>query len=142
MLFAALIFTAFVPLSKRVKSGLAVASALALVSAANAADYTFITINVPDAAQVYATGKNRGGQIIVQACNRFVCYSFLYTSGVFIRRQMPGNFETIANGINDGERIVGFFQTSSLASRQGFQYSDGASTTINVPGSSSTEALA
>src|SRR5215469_15161765 len=116
MLLAALILTALRPTSKRIRSSLMVASLLAPVSGADAADYTFIAISVPGAVEVYATNINRGGQIVVQACERFSCspgYSFLYTSRLLIRRQMLGKFETIANGINDGEHIVGFFQTTS-----------------------------
>jgi probable HAF family extracellular repeat protein len=58
--------------------------------------------------------------------------SFLDTAGVFTTFVVPGASSTVASGINDGGRIVGYFDDAT--GRHGFVYSGGVFTAFDAPG--------
>lgn len=122
-------------------------------------------IDVPGALATVASGINKAGEIVGSYCNATTCESydgggqgFLLDKigGGFTTLDVPGAVHTAAVAINDAEVIVGNYtacktqaETSFAASSgqgapcvllqlHGFQLSGGAYTTIDPPGSIST----
>jgi probable HAF family extracellular repeat protein len=132
---------------------------LAAASPANAADYTFTSIDVPGAIQTTPFGINDEGQIV----GFFIdgtrdVHGFLLTAGrcsrrsdefaqrVFRKRHcfttldVPGTVTTEARGINNRGQIVGFSLGTAIGEQHGFLYSRGRFTQLDVPGASATAA--
>jgi len=61
---------------------------------------------------------------------------FFYANGSFTIIEVAGAKETIAQGINDRDQIVGYFKMTE--SYHGFLYENGSFTTIDVPGARET----
>jgi probable HAF family extracellular repeat protein len=118
------------------------AAPLAASSPANAAAYTFTTIDVPGAASTSANGINNAGQIVgtfdTSGPNARTS-GFVYPGGNFTIFDAPGS-ATIATGINDAGHIVGFVQTGPAGIGDGFLYSGSSFTSINAPGAGYTNA--
>jgi probable HAF family extracellular repeat protein len=79
-----------------------------------------------------ALGINDAGQIVASVD----VLSYLYTNGAFTPILIPGS-ETIANGINNADQVVGYYDFPFGAS-QGFVETNGVFTTIDVPGAAAT----
>ena len=110
---------------------------------------SYTTIVVPGAPLITtAQNINNVGQIVGIFGNNFVQHGFLDTGGNFTQLDVPGlsglQQYTIANGINDAGQIVGSYSDSQHLfmgqSSQGFVYTGGNFTPLNVPGATNTAA--
>jgi probable HAF family extracellular repeat protein len=116
----------------------AVAGLLAAGSAADAAAYTFTTIDVPGANFTQAFGINDAGQIVGTFGSSTGTHGFLDTGGSFTQLDVPGAILTGASGINDAGQIVGSFASSMGG--HGFLDTGGNFTQLDVPGAVFTDA--
>ena len=82
---------------------------IAAGSSANAADFSFITLDVPGETSTMPNSINDGGQIVGNFFEHLVPHGFLYSGGSFITIDVPGATYTSANGINNAGQIVGSF---------------------------------
>jgi probable HAF family extracellular repeat protein len=117
---------------------------LSTLAAAQAAEYTFTTIDVSEATLTAAFGINTAGQIVghfSRPAPLVTMHGFLTSDdGVtFTAIDVPEATGTIAFRINDDGQIVGYFDDAT--GRHGFVTSDGATfTPINVPSATVTQA--
>jgi uncharacterized membrane protein len=76
---------------------------LSALVAAQAAEYTFSTIDVPfsGATATVANGINTSGQIVGHYSSVSGAHGFLYGAGVFTSIDVPGANNTTPSGIND-----------------------------------------
>jgi uncharacterized membrane protein len=103
-----------------------------------AADYSFVSINVPGGDYTEAHGINERGDIVglYYTAADGVSHGFLLRKGVFTTIDVPGAAETLgARGINSRGDIVGGFTDSAFV-LHGYLLSDGRFTQIDVPGAS------
>ena len=104
--------------------------------AAFAADYTFTTIDYPDASATHVTGINNSGDIVGYYSNATDVggrvHGFLLAGGTFTTINVPGALSTVAHGINDSGDIVGEYMDAG-GNNNGFLLAGGTFTTINVP---------
>jgi probable HAF family extracellular repeat protein len=114
---------------------------LAAASSADAAAYTFTTIDAPGADLTRAFGINNAGQIVgsIENPSPGPPQGFVYNTGLFTPLNVPGASETDVRGINNGGQIVGFFQ--DIAGYHGFLDVGGSFSRIDVPGAVRTNAL-
>jgi uncharacterized membrane protein len=84
------------------------AGLFAATSSANAAAYTFTTIQVPDMNTV-ALGINDAGPIVGSTVTERAAMVPSISYGAFSTIDAPGAIFTYANGINDAGQIVGTF---------------------------------
>ncbi len=114
---------------------------------------TFTSITVPPGALwTRAIAINDGGDIVgdyslTDARGDKDVHGFLLHSSSFSSFDVPGAAATIAEGIDSKGDIVGFYTANigtntntSASNRHGFLLSNGAFTSIDFPGASSTEA--
>jgi probable HAF family extracellular repeat protein len=80
---------------------------IAAGSSANAANFSFTTINMPGATSTFVSGINDAGQIVGYFSDSTGLHGFLNTGGSFTQFDVPGAFGTFASGINDAGQIVG-----------------------------------
>jgi hypothetical protein len=122
--------------------------ALALLAGpviSNAQSYTFTTIPTPpgDTVEPYL-GINNTGQIVGNYLNSSGGYQpYIYNiySGILTPISVPAAYSSniLAGGINDSGQIVGVYGLiGGTPTLQGFSYSGGTFTTINVPGDAYT----
>jgi len=101
----------------------------------------------PGSSYVWPNGINNLGDSTGNLIDQNgVNHGYLYKNGTFTLIDPPGSVYTIAIGLNDSDEIVGFYCTTlqdctinGPEDVQGFVYSNGVYTTINVPGSWFTE---
>ena len=123
------------------------AGLFAATSSANAAAYTFTTIDVPGAlGSSGAAGINNAGQIVGGFADHAGPHGYLDTGGSFTTIDVPGASSTEALGISNAGQIVGDTQNRGgrpllLPLGHGFFYSGGGFTAIDVPGALGTSAL-
>src|SRR4051794_38550203 len=87
---------------------------IAAGSPANAADFSFTTINVPGALYTSAYGINNAGQIVGSFYDGTSDHGFLDIGGSFTTIDAPGAInDTRAYGINNAGQIVGSFYDST-----------------------------
>jgi probable HAF family extracellular repeat protein len=101
---------------------------------------SFTTIDVPGRSTSARGISNRGD--IVGSFS--LGHGFLYVGGIFFTVQFGDTFgdkPTVAQGINDGQQIVGTY-TDDRDRPHGFLLSAGIYTTVDVPGSRQTVAAA
>jgi probable HAF family extracellular repeat protein len=99
--------------------------------------YSFTTIDGPGAHDTNAYGINNSGQIVGVFDD--ISHGFLYTGGNFTILDGPSESRAMyneANGINNSGQIVGVF--SLRGDVDGYLYTDGIFTTIDVPGAKNT----
>jgi probable HAF family extracellular repeat protein len=111
---------------------------------------SFTTFDVPGATGgiTYASGINDQGQIVgvfdtyslfSDGSIRMQDHGFLRdTSGNFTTIDVPGEFNTTANGINNAGQIVGDFGPPGSEGHHGFILIGGSFTTLDVPGATNT----
>jgi probable HAF family extracellular repeat protein len=110
---------------------------LSTLVAAQDAEYTFTTIDVPGATHTEAYGINTAGQIVGWFQDATGQHGFLRDGATYTRIDVPSALSTVAFGINDSSQIVGHF--NDFARTRGFVTADGATfTAINVPGATTT----
>src|SRR5258708_14162941 len=84
-------------------------------------------------------GLNDSGQIVGAYFNEPApseanSSGFLYSGGTFTNLQVPGASYTGPIGINDFDKIVGFYHVGGSTNFNGFVYSNGTYTTLTAPG--------
>src|SRR5262245_43444779 len=117
---------------------LAIASLLTATSTANAAGYTFTTLDPPTSTFTLPSGINDAGQIVGSFTVGTIFHGFLYAGDSFTQIDVPGEFATEAHGINNLGQIVGN-ATSGPSVDHGFLYTGGSFTQIDVPGILNTQ---
>jgi probable HAF family extracellular repeat protein len=98
----------------------------------------YTTINGPPGS-VLSSGAyaiNNAGQILVESS----LGSFLLSGGAYTPISVPRISGLSPTGINDADKIVGFYSDPSLGKTVGFLLSDGVLTTLDIPGSVSVGA--
>jgi probable HAF family extracellular repeat protein len=82
---------------------------------AQAASFTFTTIDVPGAFGTVALGINQRGQIVGVYNDSMEVHGFLYDRGVFTPIDVPGAgaSNTTARGITPAGQIVGYYRDST-----------------------------
>ncbi len=112
---------------------------LAAGAQAEAGDYRYSTIDLPDSILTEALGINAQGTIVGRAVDaEHVSHAFRLQDGEFALIEVPGAAVTLAaRGINGHGEIVGNFH-DNLGVRHGFLLSNGAFTQIDFPGAVDT----
>jgi probable HAF family extracellular repeat protein len=103
------------------------------------ATYTYTTINPPGSTYTYINGINNRGQVVGDSS----VYGFIYDHGSYTIINVPGTPETLTSGfsgvINDLGQAVGIYYSQiSEFYFEGFLYSGGTYSTIDPPGSISS----
>jgi probable HAF family extracellular repeat protein len=105
-----------------------------LVAGAQAASYDFVTIDVPDAVDTFATGINDDGHVVGGFTDRTgTLRAFVHEDGAAAPIEVPGSSSTIAFGINNRGRIVGSYAANA---QHGFDFKEERKQplkTIDVP---------
>jgi uncharacterized membrane protein len=112
--------------------------------------YSFTTLDVPGSSYnigTYANGINASGQIVGGGGT----YGFLLDNGSYTTLDVPGSIHVVngagdliwspAQAINDSGQIVGYYYGGApVYTTHGFLLDHGSYTTLDVPGSTGTEA--
>jgi probable HAF family extracellular repeat protein len=112
---------------------------LSTVVAAQDAEYTFTTVDVPGAVTTEARGINDTGQIVGWFIDATPPHGFVADGVTFTPIDVPGASQTQAFGINDTGQIVGRF--SDTTGGHGFVTDSATFTPIDVPGAITTVAF-
>jgi len=106
-----------------------------LPDAAQAAGYTFTTIDVPGASLTYAYDINNVGQIVGFYDDDSGDHGFLRDpTGRVTTIDGPEAIFTAATGINDAGQAVGLFHGADLVIHAFLRDTAGVLTTLNIPG--------
>ena len=111
---------------------------------ARAKNFTFTTMDVPDAKGTWTWAINDAGAIVggfyVGGPLAGNVHGFLFRDGIYTQLDFPGAaFTNSANGINSAGEIVGYWFDFS-DTQHGFLLSGGTYTRIDFPGSAWSEA--
>jgi len=107
----------------------------ALPDAAQAAGYTFTTIDVPGASLTYAYDINNVGQIVGFYDDDSGDHGFLRdAAGRVTTIDGPGAISTEATGINDAGHVVGLFYGTDLVNHAFLRDTAGVLTALTIPG--------
>src|SRR4026207_2480949 len=114
--------------------GLVVTKAGANDFCAGAVPGTFMTIDIPGATFVSASGINPAGEIVGRYIADGVTHAFLLSQGTLSTIDVPGASFTSGRDINAQGDISGNYVSGGVT--HGFVLSRGAFATIDVPGAS------
>lgn len=109
---------------------------------------TTVAAPIFTSAGANAFGLNNNRQIVGSApslspANGTALDGYLSSGAGYTLLDVPGAYETQAEGINDARMVVGRFQVGVAATlNQGFLFNAGAFTTLDVPGAVATDPLA
>ena len=97
-------------------------SMLAVLSGADAKDYSFFKLQFPGAEQTIPYGINNRGEIVGTYNDSTGQHGFVLERGVFTSIDVPfsGVTETVAEGINDRGQIVGWYNDIFSTGPHGF----------------------
>jgi probable HAF family extracellular repeat protein len=108
----------------------------------SAGNYSAVTFPLqPRGLSQYPTGINNAGDVVgfyalPGANNR---NGYLLQQGVFTPLSYPGSTDTVAQAINDGGTIVGWYIINTVV--HGFMYANGIYSEVVIPGASLVEVL-
>ena len=113
-----------------------------IVSSPCVAQYSFTTVDYPEAVITRLVGLNDHGEIVGNyTLKGQVRHAFKYSRGTFEaldRAGVLGTYESAANQINNRGEITGWYSTAP-GTRHGYVLRDGVVNTIDYPGATYTQ---
>jgi probable HAF family extracellular repeat protein len=111
--------------------------ALAFINQAQAANFTFRTLDIPGADDTVAMGINDSGQIVgtygsnlMNGQEPRIAHGFVYQNGNYITYDVTGADTTWAYGINNAGKFVGEYEQAGYY--HAFLHDDGGFATLNI----------